>query len=163
MKKFFNYEEECQLRDAGIARRLRAHGYRLTPQRLAVLKVIQEGNEHLTPAEVLEKGCRIYPKLGLTTVYRTLELLREVGFARRVHLEKGCHAYARVKERNGHHLVCHSCRRVVDFPCFGMEELAEEMGRRTGFVVESHLLELVGLCPTCQENRLGSSEEGIEG
>jgi len=137
-----------------MAQAVRAHGYKLTPQRLAVLKVVHEGDEHLTPAEVLERGCRIHPGLGLTTVYRTLELLSELGFVRRVHQEKGCSAYVRVKEKDGHSLVCHGCHRVVDFPCFGLEELIEEMGRRTGFAVESHLLELVGLCPTCQGNGL---------
>ncbi len=141
-----------------MARALRAHGYKLTPQRLAVLQVIQEGDEHLTPAQVLERGCTIYPGLGFTTVYRTLDLLSELGFVRRVHLGGGCHAYARVEEINGHHLVCQGCHRVVDFPCFGLSELTEEMGRRTGFIVESHLLELVGLCPTCQENGPGPSE-----
>lgn len=150
------------MRDTEMAQRLRAHGHKLTPQRLAVLQVIQEQNEHLTPAQVLEKGCRIYRSLGLTTVYRTLELLSDLGFVRRVHLKEGCRAYAQAQETNGHHLVCQGCHRVVDFPCFGLNELIEEMGRRTGFIVESHLLELVGVCPTCQENGLGPSELGIE-
>jgi Fe2+ or Zn2+ uptake regulation protein len=163
MKNLFNYDQERDLRETEMAQGLRAHGYKLTPQRLAVVKVIQEGDEHLTPAEVLERGCRIYPRLGLTTVYRTLELLDDLGFVRRVHLEEGCRAYAQAKERNGHHLVCQSCHRVVDFPCSGLTELTEEMGRRTGFVVEYHLLGLVGLCPTCQKNRLRSSEQGSEG
>ncbi len=142
-----------------MARALRAHGYKLTPQRLAVLQVIQQGNEHLTPAQVLERGCTIYPGLGFTTVYRTLDLLSELGFVRRVHLEGRCRAYARADEMNGHHLVCQPCHRVVDFPCFGLKELIEQLGRRTGFVVESHLLELVGLCPTCQEDTPASSGE----
>jgi Fur family ferric uptake transcriptional regulator len=159
MKSFFSQPKERGLKDTEMAQGLRDHGYKLTAQRLAILEVIQEGSEHLTPEEVLQRGCRIYPGLGLTTVYRTLELLSELGFVRRVHLGKGCHAYARVKERGGHHLVCQSCHRVVDFPCFGLGELVEEMGRRTGFTVESHLLELAGLCPKCQEHRLGSEQE----
>jgi Fur family ferric uptake transcriptional regulator len=158
MKRFFNYNEEHNLRDTETAQTLRAHGHKLTAQRLAILMVIHEGDEPMTPAEVLERGCRIYPKLGLTTVYRTLELLNELGVVRRVHLGKGCHAYARVKERGGHHLVCQSCHRVVDFPCFGLRELIAELRRRTGFAVEDHLLELVGVCPTCQEGRLGSKQ-----
>ena len=150
MKTFFNQVQE-ELRDTEMARALRAHGHKLTAQRLAILKVVQEATEHLTPAEVLERGSMIHPGLGLTTVYRTLELLSELGFVRRVHLEEGCRAYAQAKERDGHHLVCQNCHRVVDFPCFGLEELVEEMARRTGFAVESHLLELVGFCPTCQQ------------
>lgn len=148
------------MREREMAHGLRARGYKLTAQRLAILKVIQEADGHLTPAEVLKEGTMFYPRLGLTTVYRTLELLSDLGFVRRVHLKEGCNAYAQAKERDGHHLVCQSCHRVVDFPCFGLEELVREMGQRTGFSVESHLLELAGLCPTCQEASV-ASEQGV--
>jgi Fur family ferric uptake transcriptional regulator len=150
MKRFFNYQQERDVRDTETAQGLRTHGYKLTAQRLAVARVLLEATQHLTAAEVLERGQEIYPQLGLTTVYRTLELLTELGFVRRVHLEKGCHAYAQAREREGHHLVCQVCHRVADFPCTGLRELIEETAKRTGFAVEFHLLELVGLCPACQ-------------
>jgi len=129
---------------------LRVHGYKLTGQRLAVVRVLREADEHLTASQVFERGRRIHPGLGLTTVYRTLDLLSGLGFVRRVHLDEGCQAYAPVREREGHHLVCQGCHRVVDFPCTGLTGLIEETRRRTGFAVESHFLELVGLCPACQ-------------
>lgn len=138
------------MRHSAMAKGLRAHGYKLTAQRLAVLQVLREGNEHLTPAEVLDRGRKIYSRLGMTTVYRTLELLRNLGFVRRVHGAERCRAYAEAREQDGHHLVCQACRRVVDFPCSGLNELIERTARRTGFAVESHLLELAGLCPACQ-------------
>jgi len=156
MKNLFNYDQKHELRETEMARGLRAKGYKLTLQRLTVLHVIQGVSEHLTPAEVLERGRGICPRLGLTTVYRTLDLLSELGFVRRIHVEEGCHGYARAEERDGHHLVCQGCHRVVGFPCFGLGELIEEMASRTGFAVETHLLELSGLCPACQEERLGS-------
>jgi len=138
------------MRDTEMTRALRTHGYKLTPQRLAVLKVIQDGFEHVTPAEVLERAGRMYPKLGLTTVYRTLQVLSELGFVRRVHLEEGCEAFASSRDREGHYLVCQGCHRVVEFPCTGLTGLIAQTARRTGFAVESHLLELVGFCPACQ-------------
>lgn len=138
------------MRDTQVAQGLRARGCKLTPQRMAVIRVLSEATAHLTPAELLERGRKIHPRLGLTTVYRTLELLRELGFVRRVHLEEGCRAYARMSEKGGHLLVCQACHRVVDFPCTGLGELIEETAERTGFAVESHLLALVGLCPACQ-------------
>ncbi len=138
------------MRDTQVAEGLRARGFKLTPQRMAVIRVLLEARAHLTPAEVLERGREICPRLGLTTVYRTLELLRELGFARRVHLDEGCHAYAGMSDREGHLLVCQACHRVVGFPCTGLGELIEDTAKRTGFVVESHLLALVGLCPACR-------------
>jgi Fur family ferric uptake transcriptional regulator len=131
-------------------RALRAHGYKLTGQRLAVVRVLQEAEEHLTASQVFERGRMLHPGLGLTTVYRTLELLSGMGLVRRIHLEEGCQAYASVREKEGHHLVCQRCHRVVEFPCTGLTGLIEETAQRTGFAVESHLLELVGLCPACR-------------
>jgi Fur family ferric uptake transcriptional regulator len=145
-----------------MARALRARGLRLTSQRLAIIKVLLEADEHLTPAEVLDRGIGECPGLGLTTVYRTLELLRESGHVQRVHLEEGCHAYARLQEKEEHHLVCQACHRVVGFPCTGLTGLVEETAQRTGFSVESHLLELVGLCPECQEADAGRRDAAGE-
>jgi Fe2+ or Zn2+ uptake regulation protein len=138
------------VRDTEMALALRAHGYKLTPQRLAVLEVIQNGFEHLTPAEVLERASTIYPRLGLTTVYRTLEVLSELGFVRRVHLERGCHGYVAASCGHRHALICQRCNRVVEFP--GEENLGpfmELIEARTGYRIENHLLQLSGLCPEC--------------
>lgn len=139
--------------ETDLARLLRSRGYRLTRQRLAVINIVQGRGEHLTPWQVFQRARHECPGLGLTTVYRTLELLHDLGYLRRVHLEEGCGGYAYVGEKGGHHLVCESCHRVVDFPCTGLSELIEETERGTGFTVESHLLELVGLCPDCRSAR----------
>jgi Fur family ferric uptake transcriptional regulator len=129
---------------------LRQAGYRLTQPRLAVLQVLQEDNGYLSPTEIHELGRVIYPSLGLVTVYRTLEMLDELGLARRVHGQGNCHGYARANSARGHYLVCHQCGQVTEFPCEGMEGVIEAVQRRSGFTVEEHLLELVGLCPACQ-------------
>jgi Fe2+ or Zn2+ uptake regulation protein len=141
------------VRDTEMAAALRACGYRLTPQRLAVIQVLREATEHLTPSQVLERTQSIRSAVGLTTVYRTLDLLEELGFVRRLHAGGGCQAYATVRERAGHHLVCRRCHQVVDFPCQGLTGLIEQTAQRTGFAVASHLLELEGLCPACQSCR----------
>jgi len=139
------------MRDTEMARALQTHGYKLTPQRLAVLKVMQDGFEHLTPAEVLERAGRIYPKLGLTTVYRTLQVLGELGFVRRVHLEGGCHDYVAASYGHRHALICQGCNRVVEFPGDEhLEPFIDWIEARTGYRIENHLLQLSGLCPDCR-------------
>jgi Fe2+ or Zn2+ uptake regulation protein len=129
---------------------VREAGYRLTQPRLAVLEVLQENSRYLSPAEICERGRALYPSLGLVTVYRTLELLDELGLARRVHGRGNCHGYARANSASGHYLVCHRCGQVTEFPCEGMGEIIEIVQQRSGFTVEEHLLELGGLCPACQ-------------
>jgi len=133
-----------------MAQTLREAGYRLTKPRLAVLQVLQENNGYLSPTEIYERGRALYPSLGLVTVYRTLETLDELGLARRVHGQGSCHSYARADSASGHYLVCHRCGQVIEFPCQGMEGLIEAVQQQSGFTVEEHLLELVGLCPACQ-------------
>ncbi|MBC8254239.1 MAG: transcriptional repressor [Ardenticatenia bacterium] len=72
-----------------LADRLRQEGYRLTAPRRAVLQVLKEGEEHLSPAEVLEQGRVTYPALSRATVYRTLELLTGMGLLRPIYLGNG--------------------------------------------------------------------------
>jgi Fe2+ or Zn2+ uptake regulation protein len=139
---------DCGVKE--IAQVLRQAGYRLTQPRLAVLQVLQEHNGYLSPAEIYERGRALYPSLGLVTVYRTLEMLDELGLARRVHGRGKCHGYARANSVSGHYLVCHRCSQVVEFPCEGMEGIIEAVRQQSGFTVEEHLLELGGLCPACQ-------------
>lgn len=138
-------------RSWGTLVRLRQAGYRLTQPRRAVVRALLEAEDVLRPEEVLARGRAFCPTLGLVTVYRTLALLEGLGIARRVHAEPGCHGYAVASLSHGHHIVCRVCLQVVEFP--GAEDLTRLMGRvsrQTGFVVDDHLLELVGRCPDCQ-------------
>ena len=143
-------EGQCPESVEGMAQTLREAGYRLTQPRLTVLQVLQENSRYLSPAEIHECGRTLYPSLGLVTVYRTLEMLDELGLARRVHGRGNCHGYARADSVSGHYLVCRRCGQVTEFPCEGMEGIIETVRQRSGFTVEKHLLELEGLCPACQ-------------
>ena len=137
--------------EAHLEQELSAAGYRLTQPRRAVLRVVAEATQALTPAQVYERAQAHYPQVGLVTVYRTLELLAGLGLVRRIHTEGGCHGYAPVTlGEAGHHLVCTSCHQAVEFPCTGMEETLAEVERLTGFSIQEHWLELFGLCPACQ-------------
>jgi len=132
-----------------MAQALRQAGYRLTQPRLAVLQVLQENEAGLNPEDVYRRGKTICESLGLVTVYRTLNLLTELGLVRRVHSEQRCHSYASAGT-DRHYLICQGCHRVIEFPCDGLESLIESVRQRTGYTITDHLLELSGLCPECQ-------------
>ena len=137
------------LKQSQAALALRQAGYRLTQPRLAILQVLQENGGSLSPEEICQRGKAIYRPLGLVTVYRTLEILSELGLVRRVHSEQRCHSYAGAGS-DRHYLICASCHRVLEFPCMGLESLIEGVQARTGFVITQHLVELSGTCPDCQ-------------
>ncbi len=135
-----------------MAQALREAGYKLTQPRLAVLQVLEENAAGLNPETIYALGRTLCPSLGLVTVYRTLDLLNELGLARRVHSEHHCHSYASAGSDH-HYLICEGCHRVIEFPCHGLEALLESVRRQTGYVISAHLLELSGLCPECQTNQ----------
>ena len=127
------------------------HGYRITRARRAVVQTLDAAKAWLSPELIQRRAQKSCPGLGLVTVYRTLSLLSSLGYVRRIHLEGGCNGYARADLAHGHHLVCRSCQQVIEFP--GSEDLTplvERIEDQTGFRVEDHMLELLGLCPNCQ-------------
>jgi Fur family ferric uptake transcriptional regulator len=133
-----------------LSRELAIRGYKLTAPRRAVLDVIAGMCESLSPAEIYERGRRRYPRLGLVTVYRTLDILVEAGVVRRMHHDNGCHSYALAQAAHGHHLICSSCNQVIEFDGCDLDELFTSVARKTGFRIEGHWLEAFGLCPKCQ-------------
>ena len=132
--------------------RLAGAGCRITASRRAVMQVLEEVGVALTPQEILERALPIHPELGLVTVYRTVKLFEELQLAYRVHRNDGCHGYVLASPGHRHHVVCQGCGRVVEFP--GSEDLKAlivQVERTTRYRVQTHLLQLFGLCPDCQE------------
>ncbi|HLE03739.1 MAG TPA: Fur family transcriptional regulator [Anaerolineales bacterium] len=149
MKTLFNKPGLTGVDEVGT--QLQQSGYRLTRPRKAVIRALTEANDWLRPEDLLALARRYWRPLGLVTVYRTVSLLAELGYLRRVHLEDRCVGYVRAEFVHGHHLLCRTCHQAVEFP--GTEDLSllmERISQDTGFQVEHHLLELVGLCPNCQ-------------
>ncbi len=133
-----------------LCHELAIRGYKLTAPRRAVLDVIAGMCESLSPAEIYERGQRRYPRLGLVTVYRTLDILVEAGVLRRMHGDDGCHGYALAQAAHGHHLICSSCNQVVEFDGCDLDALFKSVARQTGFRIEGHWLEVFGRCPKCR-------------
>jgi Fe2+ or Zn2+ uptake regulation protein len=153
--------KEQLLVHAPLVERLRTAGYKITPPRLAVLEVIQQKGEHLNPNEVLEQAKAIHPALGRATVYRTLELLTQLGIVRPIYVGESGPTYIRA-DGNHHHLVCARCGMVVDFDRCVADEMTEELTTRFGFAITSHLLEFYGFCPDCQTEAHGADAQGKE-
>lgn len=132
------------------ADRLRAAGYKLTPPRLAVLQVIQQEGEHLNPTEILRQAQGIYAGTGRATVYRTLELLTQLGLVRPIYVGENGPTYTHA-EGGHHHLVCSHCGKIVDFDQCVADSMQRDLEARFGFQIRSHLLEFYGLCVECRQ------------
>jgi len=130
---------------------LRQHSYKLTPQRRVVIQAIVSNQEHLTPTAIYEKVHQDHPDIGLVTIYRTIEILAKLKLICELHAGGSCHSYTISALGHHHHLICSNCGKVVDFPSCELEEAQQSLSKQTGFRIDSHLLEFIGLCQTCQK------------
>lgn len=124
-------------------------GYRLTAPRRGVAELVARRNGHFTAADIVDDARRRRPGIGRATVFRTLDLLTEVGVVERVDLPDGEHAYVGCEPSHHHHVICTSCGRTTEVADCGMREVAREVERVSGYRIGSHRLELFGTCPDC--------------
>lgn len=131
---------------------LRAHGHRITMPRRAVIDVLARAQEHPTVDRIAADVAERWPGMHLTTVYRTLETLAELGVVDHVHLASGTayHLADSAGGRRAHvHAQCRSCHRVVDLPDGVLDDVRRQVDRTTGFRLEPHHVALSGLCRDC--------------
>jgi len=140
-----------RLSEKKIATILRQHGYKFTPQRRVVIQTIASSQDHLTPATIYEKVHQEHPNIGLVTIYRTLDILAKLGLICELHAGGSCHSYTTAASEHHHHLICSNCGKVVDFSGYDFSELEQMLSLETGFEIEDHLLEFIGLCQACQK------------
>jgi Fe2+ or Zn2+ uptake regulation protein len=144
-------DERCERDIQAWFSALRTNGYRLTNARKAVVDVVANSREVLRPAEVFNIARQNYPKLGLVTVYRTIEKLEDLGLIQRVHREQDCQAF--VATRIGHHhlLLCTQCGKYVYFEGADLGDLFAGIEQDTGYVTQDHWMQIFGICPQCQQ------------
>jgi len=142
--------------DADWQSELRARGYRLTPQRQLVLDAVRELG-HGTPDEI---GSAVQAKassVNLSTVYRTLDLLEEVGLVTHTHLGHGAPTYHPADESDHVHLVCTGCGDIIAVPAASVEPLVGSLRAANGFEVDVTHMAMHGRCAGCVGHAASSS------
>jgi Fe2+ or Zn2+ uptake regulation protein len=130
-------------------RRLRAAGKRITSQRKLVLDILAQANRHLDASDIYVKGLRHDARLSLSTVYRTLNVLKEAGVVRELHLDDEHHHYELEGKDEHAHLVCLGCGQVVEVDSAAFAQAATAAGKAHGFEVAQ--VELAGYCADCHQ------------
>lgn len=136
----------------GWLERLKTNGYRLTGPRQAVVEVVAASQYVLNPMEVFDQARQRYPRLGLVTVYRTIEKLEQVGLLQRVHQPSGCQGFVAALRGHQHLLICQDCGKVEFFggELEQIEPLMAVVERQSGYEVQEHWLQLFGRCAACK-------------
>jgi Fur family ferric uptake transcriptional regulator len=134
--------------ESTLAEVLRARGLRLTAQRQLVLEAVYELG-HATPDQVHAKVSGTAAGINITTIYRTLELLEELGLITHAHLSHGAPTYHGVAEQRHVHLVCRTCAAVDEVPAGMLDDLAAAVEAKRGFMIDVGHVALFGLCAHC--------------
>ncbi|WP_114451539.1 Fur family transcriptional regulator [Halopolyspora algeriensis] len=129
---------------------------RMTPQRQLVLDAVRE-MDHATPEQVCRRIQHTAPTVNITTVYRALDLLEELGLVRHTHLGHGAPTYS-VEEHEHVHLVCHRCGGIDEVPCEMLDGLARSLDEQRGFALDASHLALSGTCRDCRETDAGTAD-----
>lgn len=132
-----------------IVAMLRARGYRITPQRQAIVAEVMGAEGHITPQAVTRRVQKRMPAVNASTVYRTLSLLEEVGVVQHSHLEGGAE-YHRAGEGDHVHLSCSRCGAEDDLSLEEAESLRRVIRRHRGFLPDLTHFAIAGLCERCQ-------------
>lgn len=134
---------------APILRTLDASGHRLTESRRAVAELVDRRSGHFSAADLVADAHAERPGIGRATVFRALELFQELGVIERIDLPSGEHAYVVCEPEHHHHVICSNCGRSADIDDRGIRAATRKIAKRTGYRIDTHRVELFGLCPTC--------------
>jgi Fur family transcriptional regulator, ferric uptake regulator len=131
-----------------LADQLRSRGLRLTAQRQLVLQAVRALG-HATPDQVHDEVAKTAAGVNITTVYRTLELLEELGLVTHAHLSHGAPTFHAVEEDQHAHLVCRVCEGITEVPSDLLAPLAETLRNERSFHIDIAHVALFGVCGSC--------------
>ncbi len=143
-----SYEEE------DFKRVIRALHLKVTHQRMAILKTLHAGRRHVTAQELFEMLSKNFPEIGFATVYRFLRALSDASFVTEIRMGGLPARYELTPQSHHDHLTCTKCGKICEFENKAIESLQEKVAYQFGFLLTHHILELYGVCPSCQVKKL---------
>ncbi|MBN2462936.1 MAG: transcriptional repressor [Dehalococcoidia bacterium] len=129
---------------------LRGRGYRLTPQRMMVVEALHGADKHVSAEEIYVQVKAKYPYANISTVYRTLDLLKELGLVTEIALGDGCVRFHPAEKGHHHHLVCQKCGKMIDLPESALAQLEAALYDMYQFKADLKHMAVFGLCSQCQ-------------
>ena len=131
---------------------LKTKGMKYTEQRAIILQILLNIDDHLNAEEVLDIVKVKYPdqKIGIATIYRTLNFLEEVNLISSISFGKDGKKYEGNNSHHHDHIICTSCGKIVEFLDESIERKQEEIALENGFKITDHTMQIFGICSDCQ-------------
>jgi Fur family transcriptional regulator, peroxide stress response regulator len=133
--------------------RLKEMGHRITPQRLAILKILAGSEGHPSAEDIYEQVRADFPTTSMATVYKTIAVLKQLGEVLELQFSSDYNRYDGNKPGPHPHLICVKCKRIVDPDLDNLADMTKKLTSETGFRIMSHRLDFYGLCPECQNQK----------
>jgi Fur family peroxide stress response transcriptional regulator len=133
-----------------IVNKLRQRDFRITPQRIAILKAFLQSQDHPSVEQVYEEVKVNFSTTSLATVYKTVNLLKEIGEILEIGFTDGRNRYDGNKPYPHPHLICTLCNKITDPQVNQLDQMTSEVATSTGYRIDSHQVEFFGVCPSCQ-------------
>jgi Fur family ferric uptake transcriptional regulator len=134
---------------AKLIEELKSHGIRVTPQRAIILDAIENSSEHFTAEDVYAAVQKVSAYINIATVYRTLELLKELEMITDSDMGASALHYALRTHGPHHHAICRTCGRTFEFPHTLLETTIDRLADEYGFVADAHHVVIFGWCRGC--------------
>jgi len=140
-----------QSRFEKLVNKLREREYRLTPQRIALLRLLAASEGHPSASQLYDQIKDRFPTTSLATVYKTLNVLKEIDEVLELGFSDGDNRYDGNKPYPHPHLICVRCRRIMDPEVKLAQDLMQQVAQQSGYQIVSHRLDFYGVCPDCRE------------
>ena len=134
---------------------LRENGHRLTPQRMLVIDILHDADRHISAEEIYKQLHNRYPYANISTVYRTLELLKELDLVTEADFGEGRVCYHVAGKGHHHHLICHSCGKIMNLEESLLHPLENTLLQKYGFEADLRHLAISGKCSECGKKKRG--------
>ena len=131
--------------------KLREHEHRITPQRIAILKILAKSKAHPGVESIYEQVKPDFPTTSLATVYKTVTLAKELGEVMELGFSEGGNRYDGSNPSPHPHLICLRCKKILDPDIDLLSDMTLEVARESGFKIVNHRLDFFGVCPECQK------------
>jgi Fur family peroxide stress response transcriptional regulator len=134
-----------------IIDRLKENQRRITPQRMAVVKILAESQGHPSVEKIYEKVKKQFPTTSLATIYKSVAVIKELGEVLELGFPDGSNRYDGKKPYPHPHLICTECRTIMDPSLSALADFTQKLTAETGFKITNHRLDFFGICPECQK------------
>jgi Fur family peroxide stress response transcriptional regulator len=133
--------------------KLKEYDFRLTPQRLAVLKVLAVSEGHPTVEQIYETIRAEFPTTSIATIYKTVNLLKQLNEVLELGFPDGSNRYDGNKPYSHPHVICTKCKKIIDPNLGSLKDLTKEVVKETGFQILNYRVDFFGICSDCQSSK----------